>query len=110
MFKTQVCSKADVEWTPELLDDIVARSAYQQEGLVDNGDLIMTQIDDPQELRARNQLWQQKANAGSARKDWAASGLAPEELITTLVKALNCKSYKIASPYLVMHCWCWSLL
>ncbi|WYZ36123.1 hypothetical protein EsH8_XI_000006 [Colletotrichum jinshuiense] len=110
MFKTEVCSKADIEWTPELLDDIVARSAYQQEGLVDNGDLIMTQIDDPQDLRARNRLRQQNANAEASRKDRAAGGLAPEELVTTLVMALNCESYEMAFPYLVMHRWCWSLL
>ncbi|OBR08132.1 Ank-repeat protein mbp1 [Colletotrichum higginsianum IMI 349063] len=110
MFKTQVCSKAGVEWTPELLDDIVARSAYQQEGSVDSGDLIMTQIDDPQELRARNRRRQQKANAEAAGKDRAASGLAPEELVTTLVMALNCESLEMAFPYLVMHRWCWSLL
>ncbi|WQF76843.1 hypothetical protein CDEST_01857 [Colletotrichum destructivum] len=110
MFKTQVCSKADVEWTPELLDDIVARSAYQQEGSVDNGDLIMTQIDDPQELRARNRLRQQKANAEAAGKDRAASSLAPEELVTTLVMTLNCESLEMAFPYLVIHRWCWSFL
>ncbi|KAJ0167056.1 hypothetical protein CTA2_4618 [Colletotrichum tanaceti] len=112
MFGAQVCSGADVEWTPELLDDIVARSAYQLEGSADAGDLIMTQIDDPQELRAKNRLRQQKANAEAAGKGRgaAAGGLVPEELISTLVMALNCESLEMAFPYLVMHRWCWGLL
>ncbi|OBR02109.1 Ank-repeat protein mbp1 [Colletotrichum higginsianum IMI 349063] len=94
MFKAQVCSGAGVEWTPDLLDDIVARSAYRQEGSIDNGDLIMAQIDDPQELRAR-----------AAGKGRAADGLVPDELVATLVMALNCESLEMAFPYLMMHRW-----
>ncbi|KDN61739.1 hypothetical protein CSUB01_10812 [Colletotrichum sublineola] len=110
MFKAQVCSGAGIEWTSEILDDIVKRSAYQQEGSVDDGDLIMTQIDDPQELRARDRLRQQKARAKAAGKGRAANGLVPDELVTRLVMALNCESLEMAFPYLVMHRWCWILL
>ncbi|KAM6523044.1 hypothetical protein FSOLCH5_003669 [Fusarium solani] len=110
MFKTQICSGAEMNWTPELIDDIVARSAYQWEGSVDNGDLIMTQIDDPQELRAKDRLRQQKAKARAAGKDTATDGLVPEELAKTLVLALNSESLEMAFPYLLMHRWCWILL
>ncbi|KAK2053465.1 hypothetical protein LY76DRAFT_597807 [Colletotrichum caudatum] len=110
MFKTQACSGAAVDWTPELLDDIVARSAYRQEGSIDNGDLIMTQIDDPQELRASDRLRQQKAKARAAGKVDIAGSLVPEELATTLVMALNCEALEMAFPYLVMHRCCWTFL
>ncbi|GKT54379.1 hypothetical protein ColTof4_13831 [Colletotrichum tofieldiae] len=110
MFKAQVCSGAGVEWTPDLLDDIVARSAYRQEGSIDNGDLIMAQIDDPQELGARGRLREQEARARAAGKGRAADGLVPDELVATLVMALNCESLEMAFPYLMMHRWCWRLL
>ncbi|KAK1990766.1 hypothetical protein LX36DRAFT_663930 [Colletotrichum falcatum] len=110
MFKAQVRSGAGIEWTSEILNDIVERSAYQQEGSVGNGDLIMTQIDDLRELRARDQLRQQKARARASGKGRAADGLVPDELITRLVMALNCESLEMAFPYLVMHRWCWRLL
>ncbi|KAH7121673.1 hypothetical protein EDB81DRAFT_732501 [Dactylonectria macrodidyma] len=110
MFKNQTYSRAEMNWTPELIDDIVARSAYHWEGSVDNGDLIMTQIDDPQELRARGRLRQKKAKARAAGKDTATDGLAPEELAKTLVLALNSESLEMAFPYLLMHRWCWKLL
>ncbi|KAK2058793.1 hypothetical protein LY76DRAFT_592953 [Colletotrichum caudatum] len=110
MFKTQICSGADVEWTPELLDDIVARSTYEQESMTDDKDLTMRQISDPQELRARDRLRQEKAKARTAGKAKAASGLAPDELIMKLALALESESLEIAFPYLVMHRWCWKFL
>lgn len=100
-----------MNWTPELLDDIVALSAYLwEEGSDDSRDLVMTQIDDPQELRARHRLRQQKAKARAARKDGAVSGLVPEELAKALVLALTSESLEMAFSYLLMHRWCWKLL
>ncbi|KAK1987255.1 hypothetical protein LZ30DRAFT_799281 [Colletotrichum cereale] len=109
-FKAQVCSGADVEWTPELLDDVVARSAYERELTGDDNDLTMAQIDDPQELRARDRLRQQRARDRAAGKVEAAGGLVPDELAATLVLALNAESLEMAFPYLVMHRHCWGFL
>ncbi|KAK2026907.1 hypothetical protein LX32DRAFT_593792, partial [Colletotrichum zoysiae] len=110
MFKTQVCSGVDMEWTPELLDDIVARSTYQQESMADDEDLIMRQISDPQELRARDRLRQQKAKARAAGQAKATSDLVPDELTIKLALALESESLEIAFPYLAMHRWCWKFL
>ncbi|OBR02126.1 Ank-repeat protein mbp1 [Colletotrichum higginsianum IMI 349063] len=90
--------------------NIVARRAYQQKGSLGSGDLIMTQIDNPQELRARDRLRKQKAKARTARKDWTTGGLVPEGLAATLSVALECESLEMAFPYLATHRWCWSLL
>ncbi|KAI6779144.1 uncharacterized protein J7T54_007599 [Emericellopsis cladophorae] len=108
MLATKICSKADMDWTLDLIDNIVARSAYQMQGSLNEGDLTMTLIDDAQELKARDRLRQQKAKARASGKD--KTTLVPEELVETLVLSLHSESLEMSFPLLFMHRWCWKLL
>ncbi|KAH8172494.1 hypothetical protein LIA77_06749 [Sarocladium implicatum] len=100
-----ICSRTDMDWTAEMLDDIVARSLWTY----DDEAKTMSQIDDPQELRARNRIREQRAKARDAGKTKAA-GLAPEKLTEDLVLALQSETLEMIYPYLLMHRWCWDLL
>ncbi|CAM1509648.1 Fc.00g033870.m01.CDS01 [Cosmosporella sp. VM-42] len=110
MFKTQICSGAGMDWTPELIDDIVARSAYQMEGSINDGNLTMTRIDNAQELRAKDQLRQRKSKARASGRDTTLNDLLPNEIAQSLVLTLNSESLEMAFPLLLMHRWCWKLL
>ncbi|KAK0386743.1 hypothetical protein NLU13_6579 [Sarocladium strictum] len=110
IFKDPVTKRADMKWTPELLDDIVARSTFEVDGSAENGDFIMSQIDDPKELREKDRLREKRAKARDAGKDKAAAELIPEKLIESLTLALNSESLEMAFPWLLMHRWCWKLL
>ncbi|KAG9253575.1 uncharacterized protein F5Z01DRAFT_147185 [Emericellopsis atlantica] len=108
MLATKICNKADMDWTLDLIDNIVARSAYKMEGSLNDGDLTMALIDDAQELKARDRLRQQKAKARASGKD--KTTLVPEELVETLALSLNSESLEMSFPLLFMHRWCWRVL
>ncbi|KAK9322283.1 hypothetical protein V1517DRAFT_140982 [Lipomyces orientalis] len=103
---------ANVDWTAERIDDIVARSEYKDEGSSEAGTLIMTQIDDPQELRERTRMQRQKAKANAVGKNTVAdsAGFGPEQLVKALVLALHAETLEMAFPYLTMHRFAWMLL
>ncbi|KAK9235391.1 hypothetical protein V1525DRAFT_271654 [Lipomyces kononenkoae] len=101
---------ANVDWTAERIDDIVARSEYKYEGSSETGTLTMTQIDDPQELRERARMRHRKARAKAVGKMTEADRLDPEQLVEALVLTLNAETRKMAFPYLTMHRFAWMLL
>ena len=107
MFKTSICGKTDMNWTAEVLDDFVARS--QWESTFDDEGLVMTQIDDAHELRARNRSREQKAKAVAAGRAKTV-GFVPEKLTESLILALHSETLEMVFPYLPMHRWCWQLL
>lgn len=110
MFRNPITTKSDMRWTPELLDDIIARSAFESDGSVENGNLVMTQIDDTAELRDKERLRQQKAKNRASGKDKTVHQLDPEKLVETLVLALNNESLELAFPWLLVHRWFWGIL
>ncbi|KAK9350250.1 hypothetical protein V1523DRAFT_98130 [Lipomyces doorenjongii] len=103
---------ADVDWTAEQIDDIVARSEYKCEGSSETGTLTMTQIDDPQELSERTRMRRQKAKANAVGKKTVAdsAGFGPEQLVKALVLTLDAETLEMAFPYLTMHRFAWMLL
>ncbi|KAM0433874.1 hypothetical protein ACHAPT_003817 [Fusarium lateritium] len=103
VFKAQICTGAETNWTPELIDGVVALSAHDYDELVDEGVGIM-----PEELRDRHRLQQQRAKARAAGKDIAVDDLAPEELAMRLALTLDSESFEISFPYLLVHRWCWT--
>lgn len=95
-----------VDWTPEHIDDIIARSEFELEGSADEGTLSMGQIDDPAQLKAKKaaRRWRQKKKAVDGAR------MSPEQLIQPLTMALQAETMEISFPYLTMHRWCWRLL
>ncbi|KXH30299.1 hypothetical protein CSAL01_11686 [Colletotrichum salicis] len=86
MTDAKVFSSADVDWTPELLDDI-------------NGG---PEIDFGSSTA--------KARAGGTDENMTGGGLAPEDLTLSLVLALHAESLEMAFPWLLMHRGCWRFL
>ncbi|KAK1761825.1 hypothetical protein QBC33DRAFT_574654 [Phialemonium atrogriseum] len=94
-----------VDWTPEHIDDIIARSEFELEGSADGGTLSMGQIDDPAQLKAmKAERRRQKKKAVDGAR------MSPEQLIQHLTMALQAETMEISFPYLMMHRWCWRLL
>ncbi|KAK4215588.1 hypothetical protein QBC37DRAFT_481342 [Rhypophila decipiens] len=96
-----------VDWTPEHVENILARSAFEIKG-----DTI-EQIDDPAKLREkRAKAARQRKAAGKAvdKRDGAARRVPPTELITALFLTLDAESLELAFPYLVLHRTPWRLL
>jgi len=92
-----------VDWKPEDIDDIIARSEFEMEGSAEEGTLMMGQIDDPQKLKAKKQARQRIKTADGTR-------LSPEQLIQPLTLSLQVESMELAFPYLLINRWSWKLL
>ncbi|KAM7221165.1 hypothetical protein V8F06_003340 [Rhypophila decipiens] len=96
-----------VDWTPEHVENILARSAFDIKG-----DTI-EQIDDPAKLREkRAKAARQRKAAGKAidKTGGAARRVPPTELITALFLTLDAESLELAFPYLVLYRTSWRLL
>ncbi|KAM0421287.1 hypothetical protein ACHAPT_011009 [Fusarium lateritium] len=90
----------EITWTPELIQDITARSAYETI-TTDDGQIYLERIDNQRELTAKNRLRQQKAKV---------EVVEAHELIKSLVYVLEAESTEMIFPYLLMHRNCWNLL
>ncbi|KAK9350684.1 hypothetical protein V1523DRAFT_399017 [Lipomyces doorenjongii] len=75
---------ADVDWTAEQIDDIVARSEYKSS--------------------------EAKANAVGKKTVADSAGFGPEQLVKALVLTLDAETLEMAFPYLTMHRFSWMLL
>ncbi|CAH0045823.1 unnamed protein product [Clonostachys solani] len=89
--------ESELNWTPEMVQDILARSRSLVEEPSDNR-IIMSQLDDPVKGKGKGQ-----------QKDKTDMPTA-EELVKALVLALHFESLEMAFPYTLMHRWCWNLL
>ncbi|CEI70950.1 hypothetical protein FVEN_g9682 [Fusarium venenatum] len=88
--------------SPEHVDQIIWRSRFQEEGSETNNTLMLTPIDDREELRKKRQPRQGKMS-GEAQ-------LPPGELLRSLVLALGAETLEFSFPYLLMHRQCWKFL
>lgn len=99
-----VRNTGQVDWTPEHVDNIVARSLYEEEGSEENGTLIIGQIEDADKLRERKRAASSKKTAASGAR------MPPDRLIRALVLALQAESVTLAFPYLELHRAAWRVL
>ncbi|KAK2601422.1 hypothetical protein N8I77_010872 [Diaporthe amygdali] len=93
-----------VDWTPEHVDNIVARSLYEEEGSEEDGTLVLGQIEDSEKLRERKRAVSNKKTAASGAR------MPPDRLIRALVLALQAESLTLAFPYLSLHRDAWRML
>ncbi|KAM7199130.1 hypothetical protein V8F33_004605 [Rhypophila sp. PSN 637] len=91
-----------VDWTPEHVEDILARSAFDIKGGT------IEKIDDPAKLREKRAKAAKKQK--SAGKADTARRVQPADLIWALSWALENESREMAFPYLVLHRLSWGLL
>ncbi|KAK3996598.1 hypothetical protein QBC44DRAFT_377370 [Cladorrhinum sp. PSN332] len=90
-----------VDWTPEHIDEILSHSTWQMEGSIEDGNLAMEQ-------RSSSDEQQQQKNK---KKKLAKGDLLPaEQLVESLVFALQAETMELAFPWLIMHQLCWGLL
>ncbi|KAF7555441.1 hypothetical protein G7Z17_g2142 [Cylindrodendrum hubeiense] len=92
-----------VDLSPELVNDILSRSRFQEEGSEKDGTLRLTQIDDPNQLRKKRQLKQRKERTEGAK-------LRSGELLRSLILAMGAETLEFSFPYLLMHRCCWKVL
>ncbi|KAK7211735.1 hypothetical protein V2G26_018913 [Clonostachys chloroleuca] len=89
--------ESELNWTPEMVQGILARSRSLVEEPGDNR-LIMSQLDTPV-----------KGKGNGQQKDKTDMPTA-EELVKALILALHFESLEMAFPYTLMHRLCWNLL
>ncbi|EXA28711.1 hypothetical protein FOVG_19697 [Fusarium oxysporum f. sp. pisi HDV247] len=98
-----VRGSGQIDLSPEHVNQIISRSRFQEEGSEKNNTLMLTLIDDRDELRKKRQPKQRKKMTGEAQ--WP-----PGELLRSLVLALGAETLEFSFPYLLMHRWCWQFL
>ncbi|KAH7304103.1 hypothetical protein B0I35DRAFT_472101 [Stachybotrys elegans] len=91
-----------VDLSPEHVDKILSRSRFQEEGSVKDGTLVLTQIDDANEIKKRQSKQRKKVAEGAL--------LSPGELLKSLVLVLGAETLEFSFPYLLMHRQCWEFL
>ncbi|KAM4056657.1 hypothetical protein HRG_003526 [Hirsutella rhossiliensis] len=99
-----------LEWTPERVDQVLSRAEYEVEGSVEDGNLALSQIDDPDKLREIRRAQQGKARRAGAKTGSDKARLAPEKLVQSLILALQAETLEHAFPYLLLHRFSWRLL
>lgn len=98
-----------VDWTPEHVDKVISLSQFEEEGSEEDGHLILGQIDDPEKLREKRR---KAAGKSVKNRKTVVEGarLRPEELVRSLVLALQPESIEMTFPYLTMHRAAWTML
>ncbi|KAM5342265.1 hypothetical protein ACJ41O_013231 [Fusarium nematophilum] len=93
-----------VDLSPEHVDEIISRCRFQEEGSEEDGTLVLSQIDDPEELRGKKSKLRQRKKAAEGGQ------LSPGQLVRSLALALGAETLEFSFPYLLMHRWSWHLL
>ncbi|KAI8716519.1 hypothetical protein NCS52_00946000 [Fusarium sp. LHS14.1] len=108
--KAQVGIGTEIAWTPQLLEDIVGSSAFAEEATSDGKATSMAGLRDPQQLRAKERLRQQKAKDKASGKNTNVELVAPEKLILALYPRLFTESLEMTFPIFLLHCQCWKVM
>lgn len=90
------------EWTPQHIDEILSHSTWKTEGSLAEGNLVIEQRSSSELVKAGRQK-KKKRHANGDR-------LPAEQLIESLVLALQAESIELVFPWLIMHQHCWRLL
>lgn len=100
---------AQVNWTPEHVDNIISRSQYEVENSDEDGTLVLAQIDDADKLKEKRRAHEQ--NSKKRRRKVSEGGrLSPEQLVKSLTFSMQAEALEFAFPYLLMHRWSWRFL
>ena len=108
--KAQIGIGTEIAWTPELVEDIIARSTYTEEATSNEKCISMVKIRDQQQLRAKERLRQQKAKDKASGRDTNVELVAPDKLIRALLLTLATKSLEMTLPYFLLHRQCWKVM
>ncbi|KAJ3542223.1 hypothetical protein NM208_g4219 [Fusarium decemcellulare] len=109
MTKIQTSSEAKMNWTAELIDDLVARGLYEIEDAPDDGKFNILRTP-AQEQRSRDRRRQQKVKARAAGVDKTTDSIVAENVVKTLFLALHSETCELTFPFLQMHRWCFEIL
>ncbi|KAH7000200.1 hypothetical protein EDB80DRAFT_581942 [Ilyonectria destructans] len=100
---------AQVDWTPEHIDNIISRSQYEVESSNEDGTLVLAQIDDADKLKEKRRAHEEKSR--KRRRNVSESGrLSSEQLVESLALSMQAEALEFAFPYILMHRWSWRLL
>ncbi|KAH6976031.1 hypothetical protein BKA56DRAFT_674544 [Ilyonectria sp. MPI-CAGE-AT-0026] len=100
---------AQVNWTPEHVDNIISRSQYEVESSDEDGTSVLAQIDDADKLREKRRAHEE--NSKKRRRNISKGGrLTPEQLVKSLTLSMQAEALEFAFPYLLMHRWSWRFL
>ncbi|TPX17773.1 uncharacterized protein E0L32_002874 [Thyridium curvatum] len=109
MFKDRyVYSTGSVHWTPEHVDDIVARSEWEFEGAEEDGAVFAMERKDDGAIREQKRAAQQAKKLSRPAAEGARMPL--HMLVSRLALALQAETLEAAFPYLTLHRWCWRML
>ncbi|KAJ3517953.1 hypothetical protein NM208_g14631 [Fusarium decemcellulare] len=96
LFQMRYCARSgQIDMLPEHIDDHITRHGYQQE-FDEEGIMTLSRTDDAQKIKRRLQLKQRKKAAERAE-------LAPDQVLTLLVLALETELPELSFPYMLMH-------
>lgn len=98
-----------VDWTPELVDRIISGSPWQDEGLNEDGALILGKITEPEKLRERK-INDPSKTAGKNKRAAASSQMLPHQLIRNLIIALHTESLTLSLSYLTLQRAAWGMI
>lgn len=99
---------AQVDWTPEHVDNIISRSQYEVESSNEDG-LVLAQIDDADKLKEKRRA--HKENSRKRRRNVSEGGrLSPEQLIKSFALSMQAEALEFAFPYMLMHQRSWRFL
>lgn len=97
-----------LNWTTEHVEQVIDASQWEAEGSEEDNTLIMGKLTKEELARKRTQEKRDQKKKGKSVEK--AARLTPDELIRSVMLALNNESLEFAFPLLTMHRSCWRLL
>ncbi|KAI1172734.1 hypothetical protein F4777DRAFT_560686 [Nemania sp. FL0916] len=97
-----------VNWTTEHVERVIEATQWEAEGSEEDHTLIMGRL--TKEELSRKKMQEKRNGKRGAKSAEEPARPTPEELIRSLILALNNESLEFAFPLLTMHRSCWRLL
>ncbi|KAI1115971.1 hypothetical protein F5Y14DRAFT_408804 [Nemania sp. NC0429] len=97
-----------MNWTTEYVERVIEASQWEAEGSEEDNTLIMGRLTKGE--LARKKMQEKRDGKQKAKPAGKPARPTPDELIHSLILALNNESLEFAFPLLTMHRSCWRLL